>query len=362
MNDSPNASPATPTRAQISRWRGYLADEIAEASIYREFAARLSGEDQAILLAIADAESRHENHWRRLLGEHASPEPSVAGKLRRYRLLLRLFGPLFVLVLLQRAEDRSPYEADESATRQMAADEKIHGEVVRGLAAKGRSRLSGNFRAAVFGMNDGLVSNLSLVMGMAGTGVASGYLLASGLAGLLAGAFSMAAGEYVSVASQRELLEASATDPRASRAVDDLDLNENELTLVYRARGMSESEAQAKADLVMAGRAILHEDAVLAAQATEEVGSGATAALSSFLFFASGAFLPVAPFLFGMSGTAALVFALALVGGALMLTGAVVGLLSGAPPLARALRQLAIGMTAAGATYCLGLLFGTAIG
>ena len=88
----------------------------------------------------------------------------------------------------------------------MAADERIHGEVLRGLAARGRVRLSGTFRAAVFGANDGLVSNLALVLGIGATGVDVRTILFTGLAGLLAGALSMGAGEYVSVRSQRELL------------------------------------------------------------------------------------------------------------------------------------------------------------
>jgi hypothetical protein len=99
----------------------------------------------------------------------------------------------------------------------MAADERIHGEVVRGLAARGRTRAAGSFRAAVFGANDGLVSNLALVLGIGATGVPAVTVLFTGIAGLLAGALSMGAGEYVSVRSQRELLEASRPDPALRR-------------------------------------------------------------------------------------------------------------------------------------------------
>ena len=116
----------------------------------------------------------------------------------------------------------------------MAADELVHEEVVRGLATRGRNRLSGNFRAAVFGANDGLVSNLALVMGIGATGVASSFVLFSGIAGLLAGALSMAAGEFVSVRSQRELLSASKPTQITLSAAPDLDLDANELVLVYR--------------------------------------------------------------------------------------------------------------------------------
>ena len=124
---------------------------------------------------------------------------------------------MFVLALAQRAEARSTYEADVDATPTMAADERIHEEVVRALATRGRNRLSGSFRAAVFGANDGLVSNLALVLGVSASGVSTQTVLVTGLAGLLAGALSMGAGEYVSVRSQRELLDASSPTRRPVR-------------------------------------------------------------------------------------------------------------------------------------------------
>ena len=126
-----------------------------------------------------------------------------------------------MLALAQRAEARSGYEGDADATDAMVADERIHGEVVSALAARGRQRLSGTFRAAVFGVNDGLVSNLALVLGVSAAGLPQHVVLLTGVAGLLAGALSMGAGEYVSVRSQRELLD--ATTPRAnhSRPVGD---------------------------------------------------------------------------------------------------------------------------------------------
>jgi VIT1/CCC1 family predicted Fe2+/Mn2+ transporter len=247
----------------------------------------------------------------------------------------------------------------------MAADERVHEEVVRGLAARGRARVSGTFRAAVFGANDGLVSNLSLVLGVVGGGASTTTVLLTGLAGLLSGALSMGAGEYVSVRSQRELLAASAPDVSDAHTVlPHLDLDANELALVYRARGYSADEARRQAD------AVLHsDDPVRSVQERQDdrdehevVGTGMGAAVSSFAFFASGAAVPVLPFLLGLDGAAAMVTALVLVGLALMLTGATVGVLSGGPPLRRALRQLAIGTGAAATTYGLGLLFGATVG
>ena len=157
--------------------------------------------------------------------------------------MARHFGTIFVLALAQQAEGRSPYDNDDAATATMRADEKIHHEVVRGLAARGRRRLSGTFRAAVFGANDGLVSNLALVLGIGATGVAPQFVLFSGIAGLLAGALSMGAGEFVSVRSQRELLAATEPNGYADHVLPDLDLDANELALVYRTRGMDADEA-----------------------------------------------------------------------------------------------------------------------
>lgn len=354
------------TPSDLKRWRRYLADERAEAAVYRQLAERRTGEERAILLELADAEGRHEAHWAGLLGDDIGKPVRADVRTRALGLLAKWFGSVFVLALAQRAEGRSPYASDPQATPAMAADERIHGEVVRGLAARGRRRLSGTFRAAVFGANDGLVSNLALVLGMAATGVDNSVVLFSGIAGLLAGALSMGAGEYVSVRSQRELLEASAPDPDAQSVLPDLDVDANELALVYRARGMSETAADDRArrlfSALRAAETAPPTGPLESVEDHEAIGTGMAAAGSSFCFFASGAIIPILPFLFGMQGLAAITVSVVLVGIALVITGAIVGLLSGAPPLSRALRQLAIGWGAALVTYLLGLLFGTVIG
>ncbi|MFJ3958927.1 VIT1/CCC1 transporter family protein [Arthrobacter sp. NPDC090010] len=356
--------------ADIRRWQQYLADERAEASVYRELAARRDGEEKAILLSLAEAEGRHEAHWLSLLGDDAGKPRPASLNSRFLGFLARHFGSVFVLALAQRAEGRSPYSTDPHATPAMAADEQIHEEVVRGLATRGRARLSGTFRAAVFGANDGLVSNLSLVMGMAATGVSSQVVLFSGVAGLLAGALSMGAGEYVSVRSQRELLDASRPTQVTLAVAPRLDLEHNELVLVYLARGMSREAAEHRAAERL-GQFSCDCDPSLSLwperpeqdqDEHEEIGTAWGAASSSFCFFASGALIPILPFLFGMSGVGALVLAVVLVGIVLLGTGSVVGLLSGTSPMSRALRQLLIGLGAAGATYVLGLLFGATIG
>jgi VIT1/CCC1 family predicted Fe2+/Mn2+ transporter len=196
----------------------------------------------------------------------------------------------------------------------------------------------------------------------------------------------MGAGEFVSVRSQRELLEASSPSPDAAAALPHLDVNTNELALVYRARGMSIEDATAHADAVFARLAVTPaEDGSPLLQPSEEPGEARAggagrdgdpaeaddlethgtawgAALSSFCFFASGAVVPVLPYLLGLDGLVAVVVSTALVGLALLVTGAVVGLLSGTSPLTRALRQIGIGLGAAGVTYVLGLVFGATLG
>lgn len=353
-----------PSTSDLRRWRRYLADERAEASVYRYLARRRDGEEREILLSLAAAEGRHEQHWRSLLGEHADRPARPTLRNRLLGLLARRFGSVFILALAQLSESRSPYATDRDATSTMAADELVHEEVVRALATRGRNRLSGTFRAAVFGANDGLVSNLALVLGIGATGVAPSFVLFSGIAGLMAGALSMGAGEYVSVRSQRELLDASEPTKATLVAAPDLNIDANELVLVYRARGMSLADAEHRA----AERMGIHgcdckpdlsaPEPEARADRHEQLGTGWSAAASSFCFFASGAIVPVLPYIVGLSGVTAVIVATVLVGLALLVTGGIVGLLSGAPPLRRALRQLGIGIGAAAATYLLGLLVG----
>ena len=257
-----------------------MADERGTARVMQVLASATSDpHERDILLELAQAEERHAQHWEELLGDQAEPEPVPRLPLRALAAVSGRVDPMWGLMLLQRAEGESPYLADADAATQMAADEVIHEEVLRGLAATGRERLSGNFRAAVFGANDGLVSNLALVVGMSATGVSSGVVLAAGVAGLLAGALSMGAGEYISVRSARELLDASSPGPRAADAIAALDVDVNELALVYRARGLGVEEAHAAAGSVLRARG-------------EESATGTAAHAVSSLRALDGADLP----------------------------------------------------------------------
>ena len=362
-----------PTRAQIKRWRKHLAEERMEARTYRDLSERRTGEERAVLLQLEEAERRHEEYWLARLGDHALPAPKPPLRTRAASVLAHLFGTIFILAMAQRAEQRSARDVDDDVPAHMQADEHIHAEVIRSLAAKSRETLAGTFRAAVFGANDGLVSNLALVLGVAATGMEPHVVLLTGISGLLAGALSMAAGEWVSVRSQRELLDASIPDPDAHQAVPDLDVDANELALVFRARGESEEEAERHARQVFArlAKPANGESGAIAVRAAlggpesdgagDQVGTPMKAALSSFMFFAVGAFFPLIPYLLGMTGLAAIVVAAVIVGVALLFTGGMVGILSGQSPLPRALRQLVVGFGAAGVTYLLGWLFGTSV-
>lgn len=389
----PAAVPPTdsqPTAADRRRWRRNLADERAEAAAYRDLASRRTGEERDILLALAEAERRHEAHWLTLLGDEVGRPQRGDWRTRTLGLLARRFGSVFTLALAQRAEMRWAADADADATPSMAADERIHVEVIRGLATRGRNAISGRFRAAVFGANDGLVSNLALVLGIGASGVPAGTVLLGGLTGLLAGALSMGAGEYVSVRSQRELLEASRPAAAAGEALPMLDVDANELALVYRARGLDAAAAADRAAVVLGSLDRYREqqalDASLLRSSTalpgdddhvapvsgqtpapptdehETIGTAWGAAGASFCFFSVGAAIPVLPYLLGATGLTAVLWSAGLVGIALIGTGSVVGVLSGASPVKRALRQLAIGYGAAAVTYLLGSAFGTSAG
>ena len=220
----------------------------------------------------------------------------------------------------------------------------------------------GNLRAAVFGINDGLVSNLSLILGVAGASSNNSFILLSGVAGLLAGAFSMAAGEYVSVRSQREMYEHQIGLERAELGEYPAEEAE-ELALIYAARGMSTADAHALAQRIIADPrqaldTLAREELGLN---PEELGSPWGAALSSFFSFGVGALVPLLPFLLAR-GEGALVAAVAMTGVALFGVGATISLFTGRSAVRDGLRMLAIGGGAGTITYLVGALLGVSLG
>jgi len=351
------------------------------AAMYRALAERASGEQREIFLELAGAEERHARHWAARLVALGEPEPRPGEHRRglRTRLLswlARRLGPSVVFPIIQRAElaDAGHYDEVPEATRAMATDERIHARVLAGMtpsAARSggivrgerwhRGDASGALRSAIFGVNDGLVSNLSLVMGVAGGQAQSRFILLAGLAGLLAGAFSMGAGEYISVTSQRELFEREiALEAEEISVMPDEEANE--LALIYRAKGVGREEAEA-----MAARIMRDEASALDTMAREELGlnpdelgSPWGVAASSFTAFATGAVVPVLPWLLS-SGTAAFLGSVVVSTLALFLVGAGISLLTGRSLLRSGARQLAVGAVAASATFGIGRLIGVSV-
>ena len=221
---------------------------------------------------------------------------------------------------------------------------------------------SGTLRAAIFGINDGLVSNFSLVMGVAGAAPGVGFVLLAGMAGLLAGAFSMAAGEYVSMSSQRELFE-NQIDIERRKHEEDPEGERRRLALMCQGRGVPEEEAWAMADTLMQDPEMaldIHVRQELGLN-PEELGSPWRAAFSSFGAFVVGAIVPVAPYLVS-TGTTALILSVVLSALALFGTGAAISAFTIRHWLSSGLRMLFIGALAATVTYMVGSMIGVSAG
>jgi vacuolar iron transporter family protein len=362
-----------------SRFRSLLASERRSADLYAGLADAAAGERREVLTELAAVERKHAAHWAGKLAELGEPVSEPGRSTLRARTLSWLAGRFSidaVLPYLERAEkaDAGLYQDDPDATAAMAVDERSHARVLtrlRGSRDRGTIRTdepwhrgdrSGALRAAVFGVNDGLVSNTSLVMGFAGSGASATVVMFAGLAGLLAGAFSMAAGEYISMRSQREAYEREiALEGMELR--DDPEAEAEELALIYRAKGLDIEQAEQAAAAIMKDREV-----ALDTMAREELGldpdqlgSPWSAAISSLLAFALGAVVVVLPYLFG-SGRSALIIAIALAGLALFGVGAAIGLLNGRSALRSGARQLLIGGAAALLVFGIGHLMGASAG
>jgi VIT1/CCC1 family predicted Fe2+/Mn2+ transporter len=298
------------------------------------------------------------------------------------RLLARRFGAALVLptvATLEQVDQEAYDDQPEAKDTDMPADERSHARVLRyiaggspqGIAGETLARLEGRhrapggnaLRAAVLGANDGLTSNLALVMGIAGSGVAGRVVLIAGFTGLMAGAFSMAIGEWVSVQSARELYRRQVrTEAAEIRLVPDEE--REELALIYESKGLGPKEAAEVAERLMADHQMALDTLVreeLGLDPSELGGSPRTAAGSSFVLFSIGAVLPVIPWLFA-SGGVAMGAAIALAALGLFAIGGLITLLTGRSVLFSGSRQLAFGILAAGITFGLGRLIGMAVG
>jgi VIT1/CCC1 family predicted Fe2+/Mn2+ transporter len=237
------------------------------------------------------------------------------------------------------------------ARRELEAIRRHHGSTGR----------SGSLRAAVFGINDGLVSNFSLVLGMAGASVDSHIVILAGVAGLVSGAGSMAAGEYVSMRVQREVFE-GALNMERRELVEEPDAELREVEVILRAQGVPAEDAARIAPRVMEDPELALD--LMARQELgldpDELGSPYGAAASSFVSFAAGALIPLLPFVLLAFGVA-LAVSVALSGLSLFGVGALAARLSDRPTLFGGARMLLIGAAAAAVTYGIGTLFGVTL-
>jgi VIT1/CCC1 family predicted Fe2+/Mn2+ transporter len=365
----------------IARYMANWQDEVDSAALYRAVAGAESNAQLAgVYQKLAAAEERHAAFWEGKLRAAGRPVPprKIGWRTRVLGGLAKRFGPQFVLPTINQMEqaDVSSYDSQsEAAHTHLPADERSHARLLRTISGglegsavaqlEGRHRAtSGNaLRAAVLGANDGLLSNFSLVMGVAGAQLAGQAILITGLAGLLAGAGSMAMGEWISVQSSRELYTRQIR-VEAAEIEEVPDEEEEELALIYQAKGLPEAQARAMAARIMADPAtaldtLSREE--LGIDPQELGGSAYEAAITSFVLVAIGAIVPVAPFIF-LSGWQAVVVSAVLSALALFGIGAAITLMTGRSVLFSGLRQVGIGIAAAALTYGLGTLLGVAIG
>jgi len=374
------------------RFLRYLNAERNASLLYRSLAETTTGERKQALIELAEIEDRHAAHWIEKLTEYGvdipppptSLDPNDAAMVAR----ARAAGLNTVLGQLEENEgaDAGMYDDEPEALSTMSEDEREHAEVFRKMMRgtpnpmAGVTRTtdrsgaeqwhkvdkSGSVRAAIFGVSDGLVSNTALVMGFAGASLAGSLdnstVLFAGLAGLLAGAFSMAAGEYVSVASQRDLFRREI-EMEAQELRDKPEEEAKELELIYRAKGLNKEQAREVSQQIMSDPktaldTLAREELGLD---PDELGNPIKVAISSFLAFALGASVAVIPYAL-FSGATAFFTAIALAIISLCVVGGLVGKYSGRGIIFSAMRQLLWGVGAAGVTYMVGSVIGVNIG
>jgi VIT1/CCC1 family predicted Fe2+/Mn2+ transporter len=362
---------------------GFYQDENNSALLYQTLAeiekdARLA----EVYKRLSETELKHAQTWEEKLKQSGQPAPTFRPTWRTRTLirLARRFGPSMILSAMQNMEQTGTQGyAGQPGGAQMARQEQFHGLLLRNISRtvrggmaggalaqlEGRHRGAGGnaLRAAVLGANDGLVSNLSLVMGVAGASLANRTVLITGLAGLLAGAISMALGEWLSVQSSRELHQKQIEIE--TKEIEEAPQEETEeLALIYEARGLSREEARSMAKHILsdpnsAVETLVREE--LGVDPKELGGSAWEAALTSFVLFAIGAIIPVFAFIFATGMTAVVISILSSILG-LFLLGAVITLFTGRTILYSGMRMVIFGLLAAAVTFGIGRLIGGSIG
>jgi VIT1/CCC1 family predicted Fe2+/Mn2+ transporter len=357
-----------------------LDDERNGVILYRGLAAAEKDPRLAeVYERMAAVEARHAAAWQAALEKQGIVVPEFRPSVRTRTLvwMARRFGVATVLPSIMNTEQAGAADYRGHADA-MAADESSHARLLTQIAKSGEGMAGGSLaqmegrhraaggnalRAAVLGANDGLVSNLSLVMGVAGAELAGRSILITGLAGLLAGASSMALGEWLSVQSSRELYQHQIgieADEIASAPEEEAE----ELALIYQARGLSEEQARTMANQIMSDpenalQTLAREE--LSVDPDELGGSAWEAALTSFFLFAMGAILPVLPFIFS-SGMTAVWYSIGLSAVGLFIIGGGITLFTGRGILFSGTRQVIFGLIAAALTYAIGRLIGVNLG
>ncbi len=375
--ETPAAAPA-PTKADIKRYRTNYQGEVDGVELYRRLSRAEQDPQRAqIFLDLAETEKRHLKIWQDKL-RAAGVDPGKPGPSLRVRVLGALadrFGARAVLPMVSAMESNGfdEYMSQPEAGPSMARDERSHSRTLSTMYSPGgatdvagiargerwhRVDTGGQLRAAIFGMSDGLISNLSLVIGVAGAQPDGRFILLAGVAGLMAGAFSMGAGEFISVTSQRELFERQIALEKEELEVAPEE-ERQELALIYRAKGLTEAQANELSTRIIADRGVALETLAREELGLNPQGLGSPwgVALASFASFAIGAVIPVIPWLFGSTNWHFLASVL-LSAVALFAVGAGVSLFTGRNFALAGARQLIIGAAAAAVTFAIGRLIG----
>jgi VIT1/CCC1 family predicted Fe2+/Mn2+ transporter len=385
------------TRHELKRFRTNLADELDSAALY-DTLARVEKDParRAVFAQLAGAEREHANIWLDKLSASGVRVRTHHSSVKTYlmRVLIHTLGPSSVLPALAAAEtaDRDKY-AHQPDAAQLSADEQRHAAVMEAVVAQDIQRArrllttrarrhrppsiahaieaeawhkgvaSGNdLRAAVLGANDGLVSNFCLMMGVAGAGTGNKAIMLTGLAGLIAGACSMALGEWLSVTNARELART-----QIAKEADELehapDAERRELVMIYEAKGIDHAEAKRVAAQIMRDKkkaldTLTREE--LGIDPAELGGNPWSAAGVSFCLFSLGAFFPVLPFLWAQR-SAAIALCVMFSAFGLAAVGVFTSLFNGRGATFSALRQIVIGLIAAAFTFGAGRLLGVSI-
>ena len=352
---------------------GYLHNELESVDLYNALAAIEKDLERAKLFRnLAQAEMRHVRVWAGKL-EIEAPSPEDWPRTLRVRVLCmiaRVFGTRAVMPLILKSEvaDVDTYRADPTASA-IVEGEIEHFQTLGRLAGKTdyaqiisleRRHYSGtaNVRAGVLGFNDGLVSNLSLVMGVAGATTETSFIVLAGVSGLLAGAFSMAAGEYVSVRAQRDIYEKEIEVERAE--LEEFPEEErHELALIYQSKGFTREEARAVAERIMSDPKVALETLAREELGLDpsQLGSPWMATISSFIAFGLGALIPVLPHIV-TDGVVAFSLSLGLSGLMTVAIGILLGVITGKNPVWSGGRMLLVAAAAASVTFGIGSAIG----